>query len=244
MAHPALKEVYVQLKTRMDKAVEDFRREMAATRTGRANVHMLDTVSVDYYGSQMPLNQIAQIHAPEPQMITVQPFDPSQLAAIEKAIRSADLGLNPMNDGKLVRVPVPALTEERRKDMVKHLHRILEEHRTAIRNVRRDGNEAIKKALKDKKIYRRRREARSRRNPEAHRRRNQEDGRDEQSQRKRSVGVQVEPVPSCQYPEKPGPGCWQLGTGNAHCPYNLGMKRVVHGGSSHDSAPAAAISMC
>ncbi len=152
MPHPALKEVYATLKTRMDKAVEDFRREMAATRTGRANVHMLDTVSVDYYGSQMPINQVAQIHAPEPQMITVQPFDTSQLGAIEKAIRSADLGLNPMNDGKLVRVPVPALTEERRKDMVKHLHRILEEHRTAIRNVRRDGNDALKKLAKDKKV--------------------------------------------------------------------------------------------
>ena len=152
MAHPALKDVFAQLKTRMDKAVEDFRREMAATRTGRANVHMLDTVSVDYYGTQMPLNQIAQIHAPEPQMITVQPFDTSQLGAIEKAIRSADLGLNPMNDGKLVRVPVPALTEERRKDMVKHLHRILEEHRTAIRNVRRDGNDALKKFAKEKKV--------------------------------------------------------------------------------------------
>ena len=152
MAHPALREVFAQLKTRMEKAVEDFRREMAATRTGRANVHMLDTVSVDYYGSQMPLNQIAQIHAPEPQMITVQPFDASQLAVIEKAIRGADLGLNPMNDGKLVRVPVPALTEERRKDMVKHLHRVLEEHRTAVRNIRRDGNDAIKKAMKDKKI--------------------------------------------------------------------------------------------
>jgi len=113
---------------------------------------MLDTVSVDYYGTQMPLNQIAQIHAPEPQMITVQPFDASQLPVIEKAIRGADLGLNPMNDGKMVRVPVPALTEERRKDMVKHLHRILEEHRTAVRNIRRDGNDAIKKALKDKKI--------------------------------------------------------------------------------------------
>ncbi len=152
MAHPALKEVYATLKTRMDKAVEDFRREMAATRTGRANVHMLDTVSVDYYGTQMPLNQIGTIHAPEPQMITVQPFDPSVMANIEKAIRGADLGLNPMNDGKMIRVPVPPLTEERRKDMVKHLHRILEEHRTAIRNVRRDGNDAIKKALKDKKI--------------------------------------------------------------------------------------------
>ena len=147
-----LKEIRVQLKTRMDKAVEDFRKAMAATRTGRASVHMLDSVSVDYYGSQMPLNQIAQIHAPEPQMITVQPFDTSQLAAIEKAVRGADLGLNPMNDGKLVRVPVPALTEERRKDMVKHLHRILEEHRTAVRNIRRDGNDAIKKTFKDKKI--------------------------------------------------------------------------------------------
>ncbi|MGA9529227.1 MAG: ribosome recycling factor [Terriglobales bacterium] len=151
-ANPALKETYVQLKTRMEKAVEDFRREMAATRTGRANVHMLDTVSVDYYGSQMPLNQIATIHAPEPQMITVQPFDPSVLQSIEKAIRAADLGLNPMNDGKLIRVPVPALTEERRKEMVKHLHKILEEHRTAIRNIRRDGNDSIKKAAKDKKV--------------------------------------------------------------------------------------------
>jgi ribosome recycling factor len=152
MAHPALKEVFAQLKTRMDKAVEDFRREMAATRTGRANVHMLDTVTAEYYGEQMPLNQIATIHAPEPQMITVQPFDPSVLGAIEKAIRGADLGLNPMNDGKIVRVPVPALTEERRKDMVKHLHKILEEHRTAVRNIRRDGNDAIKKTFKDKKI--------------------------------------------------------------------------------------------
>ena len=151
-ANPALKETYVQLKTRMDKAVEDFRREMAATRTGRANVHMLDTVSVDYYGTQMPLNQIATVHAPEPQMITVQPFDPSSLGTIEKAIRSADLGLNPMNDGKIIRVPVPPLTEERRKEMVKHLHKILEEHRTAVRNIRRDGNEALKKLLKDKEI--------------------------------------------------------------------------------------------
>src|SRR6184192_99416 len=149
---PALRESYAQLKGRMDKAVEDFRREMGSTRTGRASVHMLDSVTVDYYGSQMPLNQIAQVHAPEAQLITVQPFDPTSLAAIEKAIRTGDLGLNPMNDGKIIRVPVPALTEERRKDMVKHLHRILEEHRTAVRNIRRDGNEAIKKALRDKKI--------------------------------------------------------------------------------------------
>jgi ribosome recycling factor len=136
----------------MDKAVEDFRKAMAGVRTGRANVHMLDNVSVDYYGSQMPLNQVAQVHAPEAQLITVQPFDPSQLGAIEKAIRSGDMGLNPMNDGKLIRVPVPPLTQERRQDMVKHLHRVLEEHRTAVRNIRRDGNDATKKALKDKKI--------------------------------------------------------------------------------------------
>ncbi len=147
-----LKEIRLQLKTRMDKAVEDFRKAMAGVRTGRANVHMLDSVSVDYYGSQMPLNQVAQVHAPEAQLITVQPFDPSQLGAIEKAIRSGDMGLNPMNDGKLIRVPVPPLTQERRQDMVKHLHRVLEEHRTAVRNIRRDGNDAIKKALKDKKI--------------------------------------------------------------------------------------------
>jgi ribosome recycling factor len=149
---PALKDGYGQLKARMDKAVEDFRKAMAATRTGRASVHMLDSVTVEYYGSQMPLNQIAQVHAPEAQLITVQPFDPSSLGPIEKAIRSADLGLNPMNDGKIIRVPVPPLTEERRRDMVKHLHKVLEEHRTAVRNIRRDGNELIKKALKDKKI--------------------------------------------------------------------------------------------
>lgn len=151
-AVPGLKDTYLQLKTRMEKAVEDFRKEMAATRTGRANVHMLDAVSVDYYGSQMPLNQIAQVHAAEAQLITVQPFDPTSLGPIEKAIRTADLGLNPMNDGKIIRVPVPPLTEERRKDMVKHLHRVLEDHRTAVRNIRRDGNDAIKKALKDKKV--------------------------------------------------------------------------------------------
>lgn len=151
-ANPALKDLFVQLKTRMDKAVEDFRKEMAAVRTGRASVHMLDGVQVEYYGSMMPLNQIAQVHAPESQLITVQPFDPSSLGGIEKAIRSADLGLNPMNDGKLIRVPVPALTEERRRDMVKHLHKMLEEHRTAVRNIRRDGNDGIKKTLKDKRI--------------------------------------------------------------------------------------------
>jgi ribosome recycling factor len=151
-AVPGLKETYVQLKTRMDKAVEDFRKALVGTRTGRASVHMLDSVVVEAYGAQMPLNQVATVHAPEPQLITVQPYDPSQLGAIEKAIRSGELGLNPMNDGKIIRVPVPALTEERRKEMVKHLHKVLEDHRTAVRNVRRDGNDAIKKAMKDKKI--------------------------------------------------------------------------------------------
>ncbi len=151
-AVPALKDTFTQLKARMDKAVEDFRAAMAAVRTGRASVHMLDTVQLEYYGTMMPLNQVAQVHAPEPQLITVQPFDPSTLGNIEKAIRSADLGLNPMNDGKIIRVPVPPLTEERRRDMVKHLHKVLEDHRTAIRNIRREGNESIKKAMKDKKI--------------------------------------------------------------------------------------------
>jgi ribosome recycling factor len=149
---PVLKDSFGQLRGRMDKAVEDFRTELAGMRTGRANVHMLDSVHVDAYGSQRPLSQVATVHAAEAQLITVQPWDPSMLGAIEKSIRAADLGLNPMNDGKLIRVPVPALTEERRKDMVKHLHKVLEEHRTAIRNIRRDGVDMVKKATKDKKI--------------------------------------------------------------------------------------------
>lgn len=149
---PALREVYNQLKSRMDKAVEDFRANLAAARTGRATVHMLDTVRVPAYGSEMPINQVATVHAPEPQMLTVQPYDPSIMGDIEKAIRSAGLGLNPQNDGKMIRIPVPPLTEERRREMVKHLNKILEDHRTAVRNVRRDGNDAIKKAMKDKKI--------------------------------------------------------------------------------------------
>jgi ribosome recycling factor len=151
-AVPALKDIYAQLKSRMDKAVDDFRKALVGTRTGRASVHMLDGVTVEAYGSQMALNQVATVHSPEPQLITVQPYDPSQLTAIEKAIRTAELGFNPMNDGKIIRVPIPPLTEERRKEMVKHLHKVLEEHRTAVRNIRRDGNEAIKKSLKDKKI--------------------------------------------------------------------------------------------
>jgi ribosome recycling factor len=151
-ALPALKDTFTQLKTRMEKAVEDFRKELASQRTGRANVHMLDSIHVDAYGSQMPLTQVGNISAPEPNLITITPWDMSLMGAIEKSIRSSDLGFNPQNDGKVIRVPVPALTEERRKDMVKHLGKVLEEHRTAVRNIRRDGNDAIKKAMKDKKI--------------------------------------------------------------------------------------------
>ena len=151
-SHPALKTTYTDLKSRMDKAVEDFRGSLASARTGRASVHMLDGVRVAYYGTEMPLNQIAQVNAPESQLITVQPFDPSVIADIEKAIRTADLGFNPQNDGKMIRIPVPPLTEERRREMVKHLHKALEDHRTAVRNIRRDGNELIKKAMKDKKV--------------------------------------------------------------------------------------------
>jgi ribosome recycling factor len=151
-ALPALKDTFMQLKSRMDKAVEAFRKELASQRTGRASVHLLDSIHVDAYGSPMPLTQVGNISAPEPQLITIQPWDMSLIGAIEKAIRSSDLGLNPQNDGKVVRIPVPTLTEERRKEMVKHLTKVLEEHRTAIRNIRRDGNEAIKKAMKDKKI--------------------------------------------------------------------------------------------
>jgi ribosome recycling factor len=149
---PALREVYTQLKSRMDKAVEDFRSNLAAARTGRATVHMLDPVRVPAYGSEMPLNQVATVHAPEAQLLTVQPYDPGIMGDIEKAIRAAGLGLNPQNDGKMIRIPVPPLTEERRREMVKHLNKILEDHRTAVRNVRRDGNDAIKKTMKDKKI--------------------------------------------------------------------------------------------
>ncbi len=149
---PALKETYVQLKTRMDKAVADFSNNLASTRTGRASVHMLDGVKVEAYGSEMALNQVAQVHAADAQMLTVQPFDPSTIASIEKALRSPEFGFNPQNDGKIIRIPVPPLNEDRRKEMVKHLHKVLEDHRTAVRNIRRDGNDSIKKAMKDKKV--------------------------------------------------------------------------------------------
>ncbi len=142
---PALRPVFQQLTTRMEKTAGDFRAAVAAIRTGRASVHLLDAVRAEYYGTEMPLNQLATVHAPDPQLITVQPFDQGALGAIEKAIRAADLGLNPGNDGKLIRIPVPPLTAERRQDLVKVLHRVLEEHRTGVRNIRRDGNDAVKK---------------------------------------------------------------------------------------------------
>ena len=146
------KDVIKEAKPRMDAAIYDFRRKLAAIRTGRAAVSLLDNVVVDYYGTPTPLNQMASVHAPEPQMLTVQPWDQTQIAAVEKAIRSADLGLNPSNDGKLVRVPIPPLTEERRKQLAKQIHDIAEDHRTAIRQVRRDSNDRLKKMLKDKTI--------------------------------------------------------------------------------------------
>ena len=149
---PALKSIHAQLKTRMDKAVGDFGQNLTSTRTGRANVQMLDQVRVPYYGSEMPLNQLAQITTPDPQTIVIQPFDPSVIADIEKALRTSDTSFNPQNDGKIVRLKIPPMTEERRKDVVKHLNKALEEHRTAVRNIRRDGNDMIKKAAKDKLI--------------------------------------------------------------------------------------------
>ncbi len=146
------KDVIKETRPRMEASVEDFRRKLATVRTGRAAVSLLDGVTVDYYGTPTPLNQMASVHAPEPNLLTVQPWDTTQLGAVEKAIRAADLGLNPANDGKLVRVPVPPLTEERRRQLAKQVHEIAEEHRTAVRNIRRDANERLKKMLKDKQI--------------------------------------------------------------------------------------------
>jgi ribosome recycling factor len=150
--NPALKGLSGDLKRRMDAAVATFQGSLASTRTGRASAHMLDQIKVDYYGTLTPINQMAQVSAPEPQTILIQPWDPSILKEIEKAIQASDLGFNPLSDGKLIRVPVPPMTEERRRDVVKHLNRVLEEHRTAVRNVRRDGNDALKKLAKEKKI--------------------------------------------------------------------------------------------
>lgn len=136
----------------MEKAVDDFRKEAATIRTGRANASLLDNVRVDYHGTPMPLNQLGSLTVPDPTMLVISPWDPSAVALIDKAIRTSDLGLNPTNDGKVVRVPIPSLTEERRKDLVKQLHKVLENHRTAVRNIRRDIKEAIEKLEKEKTI--------------------------------------------------------------------------------------------
>lgn len=150
--NPALKDLYNDLRRRMDQSVTDFQTNLASTRTGRASAHMLDQIRVDYYGTPTPVTQLAQVSTPEPQLILISPWDPTILKEIEKAIQTSDLGFNPLSDGKVVRVPVPPMTEERRRDVCKHLNRVLEEHRTAVRNVRRDGNDALKKLGKDKKI--------------------------------------------------------------------------------------------
>jgi ribosome recycling factor len=150
--NPALKGLSNDLRRRMDQSVADFQASLAATRTGRASVHMLDQIKVDYYGTQTPINQLAQLSAPEPQLIVISPWDPTILKEIDKAIQAASLGFNPQSDGKIIRVPVPPMTEERRREVCKHINKVLEEHRTAIRNVRRDGNEALKKLAKEKKV--------------------------------------------------------------------------------------------
>jgi ribosome recycling factor len=147
-----LKEIAKETRTRMDHSIEDFRRKLGTVRTGRASTSLLDNITVDYYGTTMPLNQVATIHAPEASLLTVQPFDPSMVAPIEKAIRSSELGLNPSNDGKLIRIPIPPLTEERRRQMAKVVGELAEEHKTAVRNIRRDSNDKLKRALKDKAI--------------------------------------------------------------------------------------------
>jgi ribosome recycling factor len=147
-----MKETIAQAKARMGKALEDFRHELAGLRTGRASTSLLEHIKVEYYGTPTPVNQVATLGVPEPSLLTVQPWDPSLLGTIDKAIRASDLGLNPVNDGKILRVPIPPLTEERRKELVKHLHKVLENHRTAVRNIRRDSNEAFKHLLKDKKM--------------------------------------------------------------------------------------------
>jgi len=150
--NPATKEIYGDLKRRMDGTVATFQANLASTRTGRASVHMLDQVKVDYYGTQTPISQLAQVSTPEAQLIVISPWDPTVIKEMEKALQAADLGLNPQSDGKVIRIPVPPMTEERRRDVCKHLNKVLEEHRTAVRNVRRDGNDALKKLAKDKKI--------------------------------------------------------------------------------------------
>jgi ribosome recycling factor len=139
-------------RVRMEKAVDDFRKELATLRTGRANASILDGIRVDYHGTPMPVNQLGTVAVPEATLLVISPWDPTVVPLIDKAIRTSDLGLNPTTDGKVVRVPMPSPTEERRKEIVKHLHKVLENHRTAVRNIRRDVKETIDKLEKEKKI--------------------------------------------------------------------------------------------
>jgi len=147
-----LKGMFAEVKTRMDAAIERVRRDMAGVRTGRATVSILDNVQVEAYGSKMPINQVASLSVPEPALIVAQPFDPSVIKELEKAIRSSDLGLNPANDGKVVRIPIPPLTDDRRKELSRHVHKQAEEGRNVVRQVRRDANERLKKLLKEHKV--------------------------------------------------------------------------------------------
>ena len=148
----ALSGVYDGLKARMNKTVDDFRANLLSVRTGRASVHMLDNIKIDYYGTDTPIAQVAQVTTPEANLIIVQPWEISLVGAIEKAIRTSSQGFNPMHDGKIIRVPIPPMTEDRRKEAIKALAGVLEDHKTSIRNIRRDGNETVKKAAKDKLI--------------------------------------------------------------------------------------------
>ena len=151
-APTSVKEIESKTRARMEKVISDLQHEMSTIRTGRASISLLDSIRVDYYGTPTPLNQVATLHVPEPSLITVQPWDVSQIGTIEKSIRASDLGLNPSNDGKIIRVPIPPLTEERRKQLVKHLHAVTEDHRVAVRNIRRDANEGVRRLLKEKLI--------------------------------------------------------------------------------------------
>ncbi|MEQ1760561.1 MAG: ribosome recycling factor [Vicinamibacterales bacterium] len=147
-----LKGMMGEMKTRMDHAIDRVRKDMANVRTGRATVGLLDNIHVEAYGARMPLNQVASLSVPEPSMIVAQPFDASLMKAIERAIQTSDLGLNPANDGKVIRIPIPSLTEDRRKELSRHVHKQAEEGRNVVRQVRRDANDRLKKLLKDSQI--------------------------------------------------------------------------------------------
>lgn len=146
------KAVLSEARRKMEKTIEDLMRELTTIRTGRASVHILDQVQVDYYGTLTPINQLATLHVPDPSLITVKPWDPSQIASLERAVQASNLGLNPSNDGQVIRIPIPPLTEERRKELAKRVGKVAEQHKVAVRNIRRDANEQLKKLVKNKEI--------------------------------------------------------------------------------------------